>query len=231
MPGTTLFFDLDGCLVDSRVAIARSFNDALAVLGLPHRAETELHRYIGPPLHAAFIELLGSEDRADEGVVAYRDVYRRRMLVDTLVVPGIADALRSLHTTARLMVVTSKPQLFAQPILESVGLSGFFQGVVGPSLEARHETKTHTLARAIQECGGHDALGTAWMIGDRHHDIDAGKRNAIGTVGVAWGIGDRTELTAASPDLIAESPQELPALLLGAGHSAAKRGEAGFTDR
>ncbi|MPZ73124.1 MAG: HAD hydrolase-like protein, partial [Nitriliruptorales bacterium] len=64
----TAFFDLDGCLVDSRAAITAAMNHALVSLGFAPRPARELYPYIGPPLRAAFIELLGGEPRADEAV-------------------------------------------------------------------------------------------------------------------------------------------------------------------
>jgi phosphoglycolate phosphatase len=49
------------------------------------------------------------------------------------------------------------------------------------------------------------------MIGDRDFDVRAGRTNGTRTLGVLWGYGSRAELAAA--DLLAESPQQLPALL------------------
>ena len=47
------------------------------------------------------------------------------------------------------------------------------------------------------------------MIGDRYHDIKAGKANNIQTVGVLWGYGAQEELIEAGADLIAEEPEDL----------------------
>jgi phosphoglycolate phosphatase len=51
------------------------------------------------------------------------------------------------------------------------------------------------------------------MIGDRYHDIDAGRAHGLFTVGVTWGTGDRAELEAARADHVVTTPLELEALL------------------
>ena len=56
------------------------------------------------------------------------------------------------------------------------------------------------------------------MIGDRHHDICGAKENKLQSVGVLFGYGDRVELEQAGADAIAESVEELSALLLGDAH-------------
>jgi phosphoglycolate phosphatase len=49
------------------------------------------------------------------------------------------------------------------------------------------------------------------MVGDRIHDIEGARANAIPVIAVAWGIGDAAELSPA--DAHAASPAELPALV------------------
>lgn len=51
------------------------------------------------------------------------------------------------------------------------------------------------------------------MVGDRHHDIDAGRALSTRTIGVTWGSGSRAELVDAGADAIAATPAELAALL------------------
>jgi phosphoglycolate phosphatase len=55
---------------------------------------------------------------------------------------------------------------------------------------------------------------TTAIVGDRLHDIVAGKRNGIFTIGVEYGYGSREELAAAGADRICESPAEVAHLLL-----------------
>jgi phosphoglycolate phosphatase len=213
-----VLFDLDGVLVDSRVAIARSMNHALASCGLAPWPEERLYRFIGPPLHDAFRELIeaqqgdpGDPALVDACVARYRERYRDACLRETLAMDGVAELVRGLRL--RCGVATSKPEAFAVPILETLGMRSLFGPVVGPSLGARSEAKRHTVARALAAL---DAGGAVAMVGDRHHDVVAGRAHGLVTIGVLWGIGSRAELEEAGADHVVTTPAELGQLLGGA---------------
>jgi phosphoglycolate phosphatase len=52
------------------------------------------------------------------------------------------------------------------------------------------------------------------MIGDRSHDMHAGRACGTRTVGVLWGAGDRDELEQAGADRVVAQPDELAVILL-----------------
>jgi phosphoglycolate phosphatase len=191
-------------LVDSRHAFANCVNHALASVGVAARPEAELHPYLGPPLHATFARLAGATV-ADACVTAYRSRYLSHGFAETSVIEGMDDALDLLDE--ELVVVTSKPQALAEPLLEAVGLRPRFAAVFGPSLSERAEPKATTLARALA------AHSPRALVGDRSFDVVAAQAHGIRAVGVLWGIGTEGELRAAGADAIAATPAELPALL------------------
>ncbi len=213
-----ILFDLDGVLVDSRVPIARSMNFALERCGVVPFAEAELHRYIGPPLREAFLAVLerrgAAASLADRCVDAYRERYRWASLEETVLVEGVADSVTRIGARYPLAVATSKPRDFARPILEKLGLAPLFEQIVGPSLDARAEQKSDTVRRALAELGVGESDGTprAAIVGDRHHDVEAGRCNGLVTIGVTWGIGDREELRDAGVDFLVDTPAQLVAL-------------------
>ena len=205
-----LLFDLDGVIADSRHAITRSINHALVAHGLPAQPEAELVRYIGPPLLHAFSELLArlaaDTSLAEACVAAYRERYETACLVETLPYPGMDRVVERLAARLPLAVATSKPTHFAEPILVELGLRESFRAVVGPSLDVRSEPKSDTVARALEALG---SPGSAAIVGNRHHDVSAGRANGIGTIGVTWGFGSRSELEEAGADFLVATPEEL----------------------
>ena len=177
---TTVIFDLDGVLVDSRAVFLSCVNYAFDKLGLAQREPAELLPYIGPPFAYAFGELLGVPH--DAPVVAacidgYRERYKTASLTETTVEPGIPEALAALDGH-RLAVATSKPYAFAEPLLEAHGPARALRGHRRPRPRARapRTRRRRSDARCAQ-------LGPtrAVMVGDRSFDILAaqGARAAV----------------------------------------------------
>ena len=213
MSRALVLFDLDGCLVDSTRAITAAIRHALHELGLPAPPADQLRWCIGPPLHESFATLLAAAgadpDRVVEAVDAYRAYYATTSMSQTARIPDIEPALEAIAADATLAVVTSKPGEMAVPILEQVGLAGWFAAVHAPRADHHIEPKAVTLRRAQAQLGvdGQQQV----MVGDRSHDVEAGRACGTATVGVTWGAGDRDELTAAGVDRIVDAPAELPA--------------------
>ncbi|HZE05989.1 MAG TPA: HAD hydrolase-like protein [Solirubrobacteraceae bacterium] len=206
-----VLLDLDGVLVDSRAAITGCINEALVDHGLPAWSAESLQRFIGPPLAQAFAELTG-EDAASGLVASCVAAYRRRYatvsLTHTEVVPGIPEALTKLAVGSRLAVASSKPLAFVEPLLQALGLRGFFSAVAGPDLSIRGEEKAVTIGRALNELG---CPARAVMVGDRSFDVVGAHAHSLLVVGVSWGIGSRDELTTAGAELVIDTPDDLPA--------------------
>jgi phosphoglycolate phosphatase len=204
---TTVIFDLDGVLVDSRAVFLSCVNYAFTKLGLPTRPDAELLPYIGPPFAYAFGELLGVAHDAPvvhACIDGYRERYRTASLTETTVAPGIPEALAALDGR-RLAVATSKPKAFADPILAAMGIGEHFEVVAGPDLSARTEDKTETLARALHELGPTRAV----MVGDRSFDVKAAHAHGLPAIGVTWGIGTAGELHDAGAERLIDRPDEL----------------------
>jgi phosphoglycolate phosphatase len=204
---SSILFDLDGVLVDSRAAITSCLNYALAAGGHPERTPEALYHHIGPALADAFAELL-SRPRESDAVVAcvaaYRDAYRDASLRLTTLMPGVEEVLDKLAKTHRLAVASSKPRAFSEPILETLGIRRCFEAVAGPDLNPFGETKAVTIAAALETVGR-----PAVMVGDRHHDVAGAHANGIPCIGVAWGIGTPAELERAGADAIVSHSPEL----------------------
>ena len=207
-------FDLDGVIVDSSLAIPAAINAGLQAVGLRTMPASELVQYIGPPLLQTFrtlLVLLGHDPAiAAACLAAYRRHYPQFAAKLTRVYPDVPAMLCELADVADLLVVTSKPAAFAVPILEVLGLAAHFRGVFAPALNELAESKAVTLRRALACLRSDSFRGQGVMVGDRHHDVEAGLVNGLTTIGVLWGFGSREELVEAHVHILAESPLELP---------------------
>jgi len=207
---TTLFFDLDGTLADPREGITRCLQYALTQLGRPAPPQAELVQYIGPPLRWTFPRLLTSDDSAliDVAIAHYRRRYADVGMFENELYPGIPELLKRLCQEGfRLFVVTSKPTVYAERIVDHFGLTEYFVAVYGPHLDGRFDDKSELLAHILHERA--IAPERSVMIGDRASDIAAGKVNGTRTIAVTYGFGSAEELAAANPDWMCHSPSEI----------------------
>jgi phosphoglycolate phosphatase len=217
-------FDLDGCLVRSDEAIRDALDAAMEVLGLPAVDGLEARRCVGPPLVVNLTRIMVNSGLAVDGlrgsallegaVRAYRERYVRVGYDLTRPVDGIVAMLDEIARdlpVERTVVVTAKPTVMSEALLLRLGLRQRFAAVYGGPLGVEVEEKPVTLARALAQQGAQAA--SAVMIGDREHDVRAGRACGTATVGVLWGAGDRDELELAGADHIVAAPAELPQVL------------------
>ncbi len=206
----TALFDLDGTLTDPYPGISGSILYAIDRLGRPPVDEITLRAAIGPPLEASFAAMLGGDAvLAKEALAHYRERYAPIGLYENRVFDGIPEALAALKTAGvQLFVASSKPRVFCERIIEHFGLGSFFARVHGSELDGSRVNKADLIAYVL-ESESIDASRCV-MIGDRRHDIEGARRNAIGAIGVAWGYGSAEEFAATPPDTIVT---DVPALV------------------
>jgi phosphoglycolate phosphatase len=204
-----LLLDLDGTLTDSRPGIIASMRHALAAMGLEPPAEHALLRFIGPPTHDAFRELLSTSDPElnARAIGIYRERYAKSGLFENSVYPGVAEGLSALSESgATLYVVTSKPEVFATQIIDHFELRPYFKHVYGSELNGERSNKGDLIAHVLTR---ERLTNDAWMIGDRLHDIRGAKLNKLRSAGVLWGYGSREELLEAGADALFGNMSEL----------------------
>jgi phosphoglycolate phosphatase len=213
-----LCFDLDGVIADSSLAIPAAIKAALEPAGLSPLSLEALRPWIGPPLLESFAHLLAKEGRnpaaAPEFVELYRRHYPALAAALTRGYPGIPEMLAELAPVADLVVVTSKPEEFAVPILDGLGLLSRFKAVFAPSLDELDQPKVATLEKALAEYAIGRPPFAAVMVGDRKHDIEAAHANGLLAIGALWGFGSRRELVDAGADFLAELPDDVSEIVI-----------------
>jgi phosphoglycolate phosphatase len=203
-----IYFDLDGTLTNPKPGITRSIQYALRKLDREAPSEDDLTWCIGPPLHASFKKMLGSDTLADAAILLYRERFSDIGLFENEIYPGIEDTLSVLAKSGRrLFVATSKPVIYADRIIDHFRLRGYFERVFGSELDGTRADKTELLGYALEAMQVDPAQ--AIMIGDRSHDMIGARNNGMTAVGVLYGYGSRQELLAAGAHHLSASPRGL----------------------
>jgi phosphoglycolate phosphatase len=202
-----ILFDLDGTLTDAREEIERCLRCALRSVGLTVPCDSDLTRFIGPPLRESFSELLGnpSEETIDEALRRYRERFEAKGMYENRVYPGIVEMLKqTVAMSWRAYVVTSKPTVYAQRIVSHFQLINFFAAVYGSQLDGRLTRKEELIRHVMEE--EFIPPGQAIAVGDRSEDIRGARANGMDSIGVTYGYGSRQELENAGATWICDSP-------------------------
>ena len=210
---TAVIFDLDGTLIDPANGIIAAIRGVLATLDARMPPRAELAWCVGPPLREIFKQLLEPDSKSalvDRAVSLYVQNYAQVAAAESVAYPGVPPMLSELcAAAARLYVVTSRNRAVTERVLEQSKLRRYFDDVSG---NARLDDNGDAV-RDVIERAELDRTATA-IVGDRPHDVVAGKRNGICSIGVTYGHGCRDELANAGADHICETPAELTRLLL-----------------
>lgn len=203
-------FDFDGTLTDSAPGILNCLHFALNNLNFEVPHDSILRKFLGPPLVDSFIRYCGmSKEAAIEATAKYRIRYLTKGSKENLVYPGIRELLFALRQEVSYMAIaTGKPQKSSETILEHFSLDHYFDKVVGPSEDDHFADKSKLIQQALNGDKGHTV-----MVGDRASDITAAHELGIDSIAVLYGYGSKDELLEAKPMYIAESVDDLYALL------------------
>lgn len=209
-----ILFDLDGTLTDPFEGITKSFQFALKHFGIEANSK-DLTPVIGPPLIDSFCSLYGfSEEKGKKAVAKYRERFSVIGWQENRLLDGAAELLEAVKNSGAVVALaTSKPQVYAEKIINKFGIAKYFDVVVGATLDGSINTKTEVI-EAVLEKLGNPPKETVVMIGDRHHDINGAKACGIDSIGVKVGYADEGELEAAGADYIFNTLQELRQFLI-----------------
>lgn len=209
-------FDCDGTLVDSQANICLAMEHAFDEAGMTPPSRHATRRIVGLSLVEAMRVLLPDEDSEMHADMAERYkasylILRNNGLEHEPLYEGIAGLLSSMDESGWLLgVATGKSDRGLVRCLDHHGIKGLF---VTLQTADRHPSKPHPsmIYQALADTGA--VAADVVVIGDTVYDIHMGRAAGTRTIGVNWGYHPVDELRGAGADAIAESIDELEALL------------------
>lgn len=213
---TTILFDLDGTLSDSKLGIIRCLQYSLEKFGIVETDIEKLTHCIGPSLSYTYKEWYGlSDEEARQAVTFYRQRFETEGIFENTLYEGVPALLESLKKSGKtLLVATAKPTVHAKRILMHENIADYFTEIVGSNLDGTRENKGEVIAYAL-DCLENPDKASILMIGDRMHDIIGARDNGLPAIAVGYGYGTSAELTAAKPAGFVNSVEQLKQVLLG----------------
>ncbi|MFS0727286.1 HAD family hydrolase [Paenibacillus sp. 1P07SE] len=122
--------------------------------------------------------------------------------------PGVVETLRELHARGiKLFVASNGLEDYVRGIAKVKTLDSLFDGLYSAG-QYGTASKVELVSRLVQDHG----LTSAWMVGDRSSDVEAGKRNGLPVIGCQYAGFGREEELAGADALIASFPELLQLL-------------------
>ena len=203
-----VLLDVDGTLIDSNDAHARSWSEALAEFGRDEPAE-KIRPLIGMGGDKLIPRFLGAEPESDVGKAFARRraaIFLDRYVPKLRLTPGARELVRRLRDEGfRLVIATSASESELEPMLEHVGLEDLVEKRTS-SDDADRSKPDPDIVRAALHKGGLTST-SAILVGDTPYDVEAARRANVDTVAFLCGGSNSDALEGALA--IYEDPADL----------------------
>lgn len=190
----TIFFDLDGTLIDSRKDIANSVNLTRADYGLPPLSLDSITGMVGNGVRQLLLRAMPEHESEIEALLENnRRHYTAHPVVHTTMYPGVPEALKALKEMGCRMAVTSnKTSSLIPRILEGLGILHYFDVTVGGGDVPVLKPDPGLLYLAAERMGV-QVRPTDWVVGDHYTDLEVGRHAGVQVCHCAYGFGNPRE--------------------------------------
>ena len=210
-----LLWDLDGTLINSEEEVLEALKKSVSDVGLSEEDQCAPFR-VGPTidkiLENSFSSIVLTLERKQKIIENFRKNYDNCGFYKTVSFGGLEEILLDKNYIHH--IVTNKPDLATNRILDRLRWKNYFADVVTPytfmknSVEVK-KTKTELFKYLINKYKGKRFIG----IGDMATDAVAALNNDIDAIGVLWGTGTQSELYNCNCSYIVKTVYELKVLL------------------
>lgn len=210
----TILFDLDGTLADNSEGIVNGVLYALEKLGIHEQNPQSIHRFIGPPILDSFMQFYDlPEDKANQGVQLYREIFAQVGVHQATLYDGITPMLERLKQAGYLLATaSSKPEKFVRQILTDHNIVQYFDAVIGADLEGKRQTKQSVCLEALRRTQTDAA--DAVLVGDRMFDAEGAAACGMDCIAALYGFGTREEFEPYPIAFYAQTTQDVADFLI-----------------
>ena len=215
--------DLDGTLVDSVKDLHQAVNRMQSDLSLPLASEADVLGWVGNGIDRLVHRALTGDMHADaepehfaRASTAFRQAYKSMVGHYSRLYPGVLDGLDwMVSLNVPLVVVTNKDSVFANDLLQQLGIRHYFRHLIGGDDVLAKKPDPEGLLKAARLCSA--APQHSLLIGDSVSDFRAAVAADFLCVGLSYGYNHGRTIdsldASESPDSVLDSFAELPALL------------------
>lgn len=190
----SVFFDLDGTLVDSKEDIIKSVNQLRADLNLESLSGEEIISYVGRGSDKLLRDVLPIKYNTKDFYSTFIDYYKKNSIKYCRVYDGVLELLDSLKNYKKVLI-TNKSYEVTQEIIKKFGWKDTFELVYGGDSLPERKPNPYPLLKAIEELDLNK--DEVLFFGDSIHDYQAstsaGIKCALATYGYGGNLNDCTQ--------------------------------------
>ena len=211
----TVIFDLDGTVLNTLEDLASAGNWICRRKGWPEHTVEGYRQLVGTGMRnlLRLLDPMGDSDPGlDDALAEYMDYYGQHCLEKTAPYPGIPALLAELKSRGvKLAVYSNKGDRFCGEIVEHF-FPGVFDVIRGKVDGVPVKPDPAGLALVMNALEAETA--TTLYVGDSNVDMETAKNGDLVSCGVTWGFRGRQELEEAGAVHLADTAEELQALIL-----------------
>lgn len=202
-----ILFDLDGTMIDSKKCIFWVYTQLFTEMGIAVPNESELRRFIGPPVEEMLRNYVKSED-VKKYCNRFREIYTEVDLLSTnSPYEGIGEVLSELSKNYKLYVATTKNEPLAKKILNLFNLDSYFIGIYGSKASIGRISKSDVINDLIKE--NNLLREESLLIGDTIFDVDGAYAAAVNVALVQYGYGVESDFVDKKISFYAKTVQNI----------------------
>jgi len=217
-----LLFDLDGTLVDSAPDLALALNRTLRDLNKDEFDQQTIRGWVGNGAKvlvqrglsgSASINTQLDAALIEDALTIFLAHYQQCLCVDSVLYSDVKKGLFALKSSGyRLAIITNKPAIFIQPILDGLGIDNVFELLIGGDTLAETKPDPAPLNYALAQLNV--TAQQCLMIGDSKNDILAAKAANIDSIGLTYGYNYGEDIALYQPQWCFDTFKELLTLLI-----------------
>ncbi len=203
LPISSLLFDLDGTLIDSRQDLVKAVNYTLDQLQFPCLPSSTIESYVGRGLSFLLKNAFQTSDSIilQKAIQIFNQFYETHCVDTTCPFPQTVEFLQAIQSQHILMaIVSNKPQRFTELILKKLNLHSFFQFALGPESVPFPKPHPSALLTALNQLQTSPILSL--FIGDSPMDIQAAHAVPMKVGIIPHGFSSQEELKKYNPDFM-----------------------------
>lgn len=184
-----IIFDMDGTVLDSSEAIARTINEARFELGFKPLSTVEIICAVNTPGRDLVKEFYGIDNPSAKFKDLFEDKFKKNY--DLLARPydGIVELLQNIKLSgSKIAMASNAPANTLEDILKKCEIYDFFDVIVGACKDMRQKPEPDMLYEAIRLSGASSGI----FVGDSLKDEQAAKAASIPYIQVCWGLAEHS---------------------------------------